>query len=170
MPQTRKECTRVFQLMTMPERPSQWHPVVLAAWDYRRVLRPILPHTLLPLLLHPLLERTTDTWVIMTARSFRIDSSVHGHHVYKDQWTPVLERRYKPPESCMIHFLWQWQRKEILLDMFLKRSTICWYFWRRTTQLYAKLLTSANIQTFEEKYWKFHASSHLLANQDMWMS
>jgi len=83
----------------------------------------------------------------------------------KTSGPPVLERSYKPPESWlmpMIHLLWQCQRKEILLDMFLERyQESAGTFWRETTQLHAKILTSANILTFEEKHWKFHASSYL---------
>ena len=52
--------------------------------------------------------------------------------------------------------------------MFLERyQESAGTFWRETTQLHAKLLTSANIVMFEEKDWKFHASSYLLANQDV---
>ena len=61
--------------------------------------------------------------------------------------------------------------QEILLDMLLERyQESAATFWREAAQLHAKLLTITNILMFEEKDWKFHASSYLLANQDMWTS
>ena len=130
-------------------------------------LRPILPHPLLPLLLHPLLERMIDTQVIMTARSFRIESSVRGHHVYKDQWTPSIGEEIQTTRELYDSFAVAVTKEENTVGHVPREiSRIC-YFWRGTTQLHAKLLTSANILTFKEKYWKFHASSHLLANQDV---
>ena len=59
----------------------------------------------------------------MTARSFRIESTVCGHHVYNDQWTPSIgEELQTTREMTNAHGLFAVAvTKEIMLDKILQR-------------------------------------------------
>jgi len=91
----------------------------------------------------------------MTARSFRIESSVRGHHVFKDQWTPSIgEELQTTRELTNAHdsFAVAVPKEGNTVGHVPREiSRICWYFWRDPTQLHAKILTSANILTFKGK-------------------
>ena len=79
----------------------------------------------------------------MAARSFRIESSVRGHHIYKELWTPFIGEELQTaqePENGHDPFAVAVLKEGVIVGHVPRDiSRVCWYFLERNNTITCRI-------------------------------
>ena len=84
----------------------------------------------------------------MDLSSFTVNATIHGHHVYKEIWTPVIGEQLAcaiedsndwDPYAVAINQGWNLEQTLVTFSAVSQQLAIC--FWNRVIQFYVQLVT-----------------------------
>lgn len=91
----------------------------------------------------------------MSARSFRIESSVRGHHIYKDLWTPTIGEELQTVQELDNHhdpFAVAVVKEGVTVGHIPRDiSRVCWYFLERHNTITCRITDKRQYSSFRGK-------------------